>query len=114
MNAMVDWLFSMASGLVLGLGLYLLTRVRGLLIPYSIHQVGEGARHWVWLGMLAAMVVWSNLALFGLRKGLIFMEPNRSTLKFELVFAAISFLLAMYLVTRRGCQSDCAPFPQKT
>ena len=111
---MIDWLFSVASGLTLGLTLYLLTRIRGMLIPYSILQIGEGARRWVWLAMLAAMVIAANLALFGLRKGLLLMEPNRSTLKFELVFAAISFVLAIYLVTRKACQSDCVPFPLKS
>ena len=109
---MIDWLFATASGLVLGLGLYLLTRLRGLLIPCSILHIGASARRWVWFAMLAVMVIWANLALFGLRKGLLFIQPNRSTLKFELVFAALAFALAMYLVTRRACQRDCVPFPQ--
>ena len=103
---MLDWIFSVSLGLLLGYALFRLVRMRGRLIPISNDQIAGSGRV-IWALTMVLMVLLSNIGLIALRKGLLLLEVS-NTLYYEAVFAAVSFALAMYLVTRRGCGTDCS------
>lgn len=107
---MFNWIAVLAFGLLLGCLLYLCVRIRGAVIPTISARIGPKASGWIWIVTIVVMILISNLSLIGLRMGLLWIEPDRSTLIYEIFFALISFVLALYLVRYGACRQNCLIF----
>lgn len=98
---MSAWLISVIDGLLTGVGLYLLVRLRMVLGPIADRRFGQWGRGTVWVLLIAAMVALAELDLLWLRSWLETADAPGIRWHYEAVFAATLLLVGFALVCCR-------------
>ena len=98
---MSAWVVTIIDGVLTGLGLYGLVRLRMYLGPIASRRYGTWGRRGVWIGLIAAMVILAEIDLIWLRAWL---EQNNATgtrWHYEAAFAALILCVGLGLVFAR-------------
>lgn len=106
---MVDWVISALAGTVLGWLLYLCVRLRVIMLSASSCRTRSRALQ-IWAATIALMILIGNVSLHALRSGLLWMQPERSTLLYEIGFVIVGFAVGLALVTRKAWLQQCSVF----
>lgn len=95
---MSPWTITFIDGVLTGLGLYLLVRLRIYLGPVAGRKWGAWGRWSVWLLLIAGMVVLAELNLLWLRRRLEEIHADGVHWHYEAVYAATILAVGLGLV----------------
>lgn len=98
---MSAWLVSILDGLLTGIGLYALVRLRMYLGPIAGRQFGVWGRRAVWVLLIAAMVGLAEMDLLWLRGWLDQSNASATRWHYEAVFAITLLTVGFALVCCR-------------
>lgn len=98
---MSAWLVSITDGVLTGIGLYALVRLRMYLGPIAGRKFGIWGRRAVWVLLIAAMVGLAEIDLLWLRSWLERSDLSENRWHYEAVFAATLLLVGFALVCCR-------------
>jgi len=98
---MSAWIVSIVVGVLTGIGLYGLVRLRMFLGPIVGRKFGVWGRRTVWVLLISAMVVLAELDLVWLRDWLENSDPPGSSWYYEAVYASTLLAVGLALVCRR-------------
>jgi hypothetical protein len=98
---MSAWIISIIDGLLTGIGLYALVRLRMYLGPIADRKLGIWGRRAVWVLLIAAMVIVAELDLTWLRDWLEEANAPGTRWYYEAVYAATFLAVGLALVRWR-------------
>ena len=108
---MSAWTITIIDGLLTGLGLFALVRLRMYLGPSAGRRFGTWGRRTVWILLITAMVILAEFDLIWLRNRLEQSDATGTRWHYEAVYALIILAVGLVLVCgrvlrRRAAQSD--------
>lgn len=98
---MSPWAITVFIGVLTGIGLYALVRLRMLTGPIAAQRWGVWGRRAVWIALIAAMVALAELDLIWLRGWLEKVETVRPRWHYEAAFALLLLFVGLGLVCGR-------------
>lgn len=114
---MSAWLISIIDGLLTGIGLYALVRLRMYLGPIAGQKFGTWGRGAVWVLLIAAMVILAEFDLSWLRDWLQKTDTSGTHWYYEAVYALTLLVVGLALVRRRVLRQRLKqgdpPIPQR-
>jgi hypothetical protein len=98
---MSAWTFTIVDGVITGLILYALVRLRMVYGPIAARRWGRWGRRAVWAILIAAMVIIAEVDLMWLRHRLDQDQDVLSLLPYEVTYAALLLGIGLILVCGR-------------
>ena len=98
---MSAWIISISVGLLTGLGLYVLVRLRMYLGPAANRKFGTWGRRAVWIILISGMVILAEYDLLWLRNWLQQAQASGTGWHYEAVYALLILAVGLVLVCRR-------------
>jgi hypothetical protein len=98
---MSAWLVTVVDGLITGLALYALVRLRMKYGPIAARRWGIWGRRAVWVLLIAAMVIVAEADLILLRKRLEAMGAIVPIWHYEATYAVLLLTVGLFLIGRR-------------
>jgi len=95
---MSAWVVTILDGVLTGLGLYGLVRLRMYLGPIAAERYGNWGRRVVWIGLISAMVILAEIDLIWLRSWLEQSNATGTRWHYEATFAALILCVGLGLV----------------
>jgi hypothetical protein len=95
---MQHWVIATATGISLGLILFLCVRLRMYVGPILKNRYGAWARQTYWILTIVVMIALANLGLWLLRTYFRYFEIAGEALAFEIWFSILALIVAMGLI----------------